>query len=82
MLRALSDAQNARWLKWAYPALYREMQELAWISDGISPLEETAVEELLYLNADSPGNIGAALALPWLADGVSEAEVEALAEAE
>ncbi len=56
------------------------MQELAWIHDGISPLEETAVEELLYLNADSPGNIAAALALPWLADGVSEAEVEALAQ--
>ena len=51
---------------------------LSWVQDGLSDLERSAVDELLYMAVEDVNNLDAVLSLPWVQDGISEAEYEAL----
>ena len=61
-----------------YPALARQIQTLAWVQDGLSDLERSAIDELLWMAAEDVNNLDAALRMPWVQDNISEAEYEAL----
>ena len=61
-----------------YPALYRQIQELPWVEDGLSDFEATAIDELLYLGVDKIGNLQMALRLPWVQDAISDTEYDVL----
>ena len=61
-----------------YPALARQIQTLTWVQDGLSDLERSAVDELLWMAAEDVANLGAALRLSWVQDDIQEAEYQAL----
>ena len=69
---------NTRWLARNYPELFLQIQTLSWVQDGLSDLERSAVDELLYIAAEEVANLDAALRLPWVQDDITEAEYQAL----
>ena len=72
------NTQNTRWLKGAFPALYREIQELPWVRDGLSERERESVDELLYIGAGTISNLHGALDLAWVQDDITETEYDFL----
>ena len=78
VLSSIHDTNNVRWLERNYPALARQIQELSWVQDGLSDLERSAVDELLYMAVEDVSNLGAVLHLRWVEDGISEWEYKAL----
>ena len=77
-LASLYETQNTRWLVRNYPALARQIQTLAWVQDGLSDLERSTVDELLWMAAEDVANLEAALRLSWVQDDIQEAEYQAL----
>ena len=73
-LPPLHNTQNTRWLQRSYPALYRQIQLLPWVEDGVADPERETIDQLLYLGVGSISNLESTLALPWLGDVVTEAE--------
>ena len=69
---------NTRWLARNYPDLFLEIQTLAWVQDGLSDLERSAVDELLYMAAEDVANLDTALQLRWVQDDITGAEYQAL----
>ena len=61
-----------------YPALAQQIQTLAWVQDGLSDLERSAVDELLWMAAEDVANLEAALRMSWVQDDIQEAEYQAL----
>jgi hypothetical protein len=61
-----------------HPALYREIQELPWVKDGLSETERETIDELLYIGAGDIANLKAVLGLTWVQDGISETEYNAI----
>ena len=59
-----------------YPALARQIQTLPWVQDGLSDLERSAVDELLWIAAEDVANLEAALRLSWVQDDMSETEYD------
>ena len=43
------DTQNLRWLESRYPALYAQIKQLSWVTDGLSDMEKTNLDEMLYI---------------------------------
>ena len=72
------ETRNTRWLVRNYPALARQIQTFAWVQDGLSDLERSAVDELLWIAAEDVANLEAALRLSWVQDDILEAEYQAL----
>ncbi len=72
------DTQNIRWLRSSYPALYRQIQQLPWVEDGLFDTERDTLDELLYIGARSIPNLKAVLELPWTQGKVSTLEHEAI----
>ncbi len=77
-LRSLHNTENMRWLQSVHPALYRQVQELTWVKDGLSERERETLDELLYIGVGEISNLESVLALPWLQDEVSDTEYDAL----
>ncbi len=77
-LLSLHNTQNTQWLKSVHPALYREIQELPWVKDGLSETERETIDELLYIGAGDIANLKAVLGLTWVQDGISETEYNAI----
>ena len=77
-LASLYETQNTRWLVSAYPVLAGQIQNYAWVQDGLSDLERQAIDELIYMAVEDVANLEAALQLPWVQDAISEAEYEFL----
>ena len=61
-----------------YPALYRQIQLLPWVEDGVTGAERETIDELLYLGVGAISNLQSALVLPWMRDGITEHEYEAV----
>ncbi len=61
-----------------YPALARQIQTLVWVQDGLSDLERSAVDELLWMAAEDVANLEAVLRLYWVQDDIQEAEYQSL----
>ena len=61
-----------------YPALARQIQTLTWVQDGLSDLERSAVDELLWMAVEDVANLDAALRMPWVQDDISELAYKAL----
>ena len=57
----------------------RQIQTLTWVQDGLSDLERSAVDELLWMAAEDVANLEATLRLSWVRDDIQEAEYQALA---
>ena len=74
VLPPLHETQNTRWLERTYPTLYRQIQELPWVKDGLSDLERNTVDQLVYLGVGYIANLKAVLNLPWVQDTISETE--------
>ena len=74
----LYDTQNARWLSENYPALYRQLQQLPWVRDGLSDDERGTIDELLFIGATDIANLKFVLRLPWVQDAISKTEHEAI----
>ena len=72
------DTKNTRWLVRNYPTLARQIQMLAWVQDGLSDLERSAVDELLWIAVEDVANLEAALRVSWVQDDIQEAEYQAL----
>ena len=70
----LAETQNLRWLRHAHEDLYRQLTTLPWVSDGVTALETTAVDNLLYIGGNDIENLRATLRLEWVRDGVTAAE--------
>ena len=77
-LASLHETQNTRWLVRNHPSLARQIHALSWVEDGLSDLERSAVDELLYMAVEDVTNLEAVLQLPWVQDDVSETEYEFL----
>ena len=56
----------------------RQIQTLPWVQDGLSDLERSAVDELIWIAAEDVANLEAALRLSWVQDDIQEAEYQAL----
>ena len=72
------ETDNTRWLARNYPALARQIHMLPWVQDGLSDLERSAVDELLYIAVEDVANLDAALGLPWVQDDIRQVEYELL----
>ena len=72
------STQNTRWLKQVHPTLYRRLERLEWAQDGLSELERDAIDQLLYLGADSISNLEAVLSLAWVRDDITSTKRDAL----
>ena len=77
-LPRLHNTLNTRWLERNYPALYRQIQGLEWVGDGQTEIETAAIDQLLFMGVDAITNLRAALALPWVVDGISALEYDLL----
>ena len=77
-LASLYETRNTRWLVWAHPTVARQIQDLTWVADGLSDLERSAVDELIYMAVAEIANLEAVLTLAWVQDGISDTEYEAL----
>ena len=62
----------------AYPAIYSQIQLLAWVRDGLTDAERGTIDQLLYIGATDIANLEAVLGLPWLRDAITETEHEAI----
>ena len=77
-LSSTYDTKNTRWLERNHPALAGQIQDFAWVQDGLSDLERSTIDELIYMAVEDVANLEAALQLPWVQDAISEAEYEFL----
>ena len=75
-LASLHATQNTRWLVRNYPALATQIQNFVWVQDGLSDLERSTIDELLYVGAGEIANLDAVLGLSWLQDAISETEFD------
>ncbi len=55
-----------------YPALAQQIHTLPWVYDGLSDLERSTVDELLWMAVEDVANLDAALRMPWVQDDISE----------
>ena len=74
----LHDTQSTRWLRSVHPALYRQIQQLPWVEDGLSERERETIDELLYIGVGDIANLRAILGLAWVRDEISETEKDAI----
>ena len=78
LLSRLYDTQHTRWLSRNYPGIARQIEAFPWVQDGLSVLEEKAIDELMYLGVGRIDNLQAALRLPWIQDAISDTEYDVL----
>ena len=78
-LSALHNTQNTRWLTRNYPALAQQIETFSWVQDGLSDLERSTIDELLYMGAGEIVSLEAVLRLPWVQDAISKVEYEIIA---
>ena len=77
-LLTIHNTQNMRWLAQSHPSLYRQIEELPWVEDGLSEVERDAIDQLLYIAVADTQSLAATLGLPWVRDAISEVERDAL----
>ena len=65
-----------RWLAQVHPSLFRQIQGLPWVEDGLSEAERDAIDQLLYLGASDIHSLEATLGLPWVQDAISDVEYD------
>ncbi len=77
-LATLYDAASTRWLVHYYPVQARQIQELAWVQDGLSALERSTIDEFTVMADFETDALDALLAAPWMRDGLSGVEARAV----
>ena len=60
------DTRNIRWLKSSNPALYRQIQELPWVRDGIGRYEADSIDWLARMAYDDESAVSQVLDMPFL----------------
>lgn len=75
-LASTYHTNNTRWLVRNYPDLARRIQTLSWVQDGLSDLERSAVDHLIWMAIGWPLNLDAALHMPWVQDDITEIEYD------
>ena len=60
------DSQNLTWLQHSHPSLYRQVQELPWVVDGLSNLEKDTIDEMLYVGVRDIAILEALIPMPFL----------------
>ena len=60
------DTQNLRWLEYHYPSLYRQIEKLPWVGDGLSNLEKEIIDEMLYLGGEDISMLESIIPMPFL----------------
>ncbi len=74
-LTSIHNTTNARWLEGVKPVLARQIFNLAWVrADGLSDLERSTIEKLIYIGAGRFADLEAVLRLPWVQDSISRVE--------
>ena len=76
-IASVNDA-NATWLARNYPTLDRDIYALPWVQDGVTDIEVSAIDEMLYMAIEDVANLRTALELSWVQDDISPGEYEAL----
>ena len=76
--RPLADTQNLRWLRHHHVDLYRRIAALPWVSDGVTELETSAVDNLLYIGVGDIDNLRLILDLRWMRDDLTTTEANAI----
>ena len=74
----LAETQNLGWLRDTHGDLYRQLTTLTWISDGVTELEQEAVDNLVYIGGYYVNDLSSVLRLGWVRDDITEVEVSAL----
>ena len=74
----LAETQNLRWLRQSHPGLHRDLTTLPWVSDGVTELEQEAVDALTYIGGYHVSDLRSLLRLGWVRDGITEVEGGAL----
>ena len=62
----------------AYPAIYSQIQLLAWVRDGLTDAERGTIDQLLYIGVTDIANLEAVLGLSWVRDAITETEHQAI----
>ena len=78
MSRPLADTQNLRWLQHYHVDLYRRITALPWVSNGVTEMETTAVDNLLYIGVGDIDNLRSILNLRWARDDLTTTEANAI----
>ena len=58
--------------------MFRQLQSLPWVNDGLSEVETGVIEQLLYMGVDDIGDLTAVLDLDWLRESPETADSPAL----
>ncbi len=74
----LAETQNLGWLRDTHGDLYRQLTTLSWISDGVTELEQEAVDNLLYVGGYQINDLSSVLRLGWVRDDITKVEESAL----
>ena len=76
--RPLAETQNLRWLRQSHPDLHRDLTTLPWVSDGVTGLEQEAVDALTYIGGYHVNDLSSVLRLGWVRDDITEVEESTL----
>ena len=76
--RPLAETQNLRWLEENHRNLYRDLTTLPWVRDGVTELEQAAVDNLVYIGGYQVNDLSSVLRLGWVRDDITETEESAL----
>ena len=74
----LAETQNLLWLRQSHPDLHRDLTRLPWVSDGVTELEQEAVDNLTYIGGYDVSDLRSVLRLGWVRDGITEVEESGL----
>ncbi len=76
---SLAAYGNGEWVEYYYPDVASKIGALAWVRDGTSALEDSAVEELIntatYMSVEAASEL---TSYSWVRDGISQIEVDAI----
>ena len=76
---SLAAYPNGEWVEYYHPDVASKIGGLAWVRDGTSALEESAVEELINTATyTSPEAASELTSYSWVRDGISQVEVDAI----
>ena len=70
--------QNTGWLQAVHPTLYRQLEELPWVVDGLSEWDTVVIDNLLYVGANDTDTLTNVLGRAWAQDNITVTEGDAI----
>ena len=70
--------QNTGWLQAVHPTLYRQLEELPWVVDGLSEWDTVVIDNLLFVGANDTDTLTNVLGRAWAQDNITVTEGDAI----